>query len=83
MISEVVTNAVIHGRSAVLVDVAVQDRRLRVEVSDDGDGLPRLPAVDDALPSGRGLRIVGLLASDWGVRPKSPGKTVWFELLIR
>ncbi len=82
MISEVVTNAVIHGRSAVIVEVVVRGARLRVEVTDDGEGLPRVQPVDDAVASGRGLRIVGMLASDWGVAANTCGKTVWFELAV-
>ncbi len=82
MISELVTNAVIHGRSAVTVEVVVRHARLRVEVSDDGEGLPRVQPLDDAVPSGRGLRIVGVLASDWGVATNTRGKTVWFELTV-
>jgi anti-sigma regulatory factor (Ser/Thr protein kinase) len=80
MISEVVTNAVFHGRSAVMVEVDIRSKGLRVEVTDDGEELPRMQPLDDAVPSGRGLRIVAVLASDWGIATRTRGKTVWFEL---
>ena len=82
LVSEVVTNAVIHGRSEVTVEVAVTDLSLRVDVSDDGRGVPQVQPVDDGGVSGRGLRIVALLAADWGITDRSAGKTVWFELTV-
>jgi hypothetical protein len=33
--------------------------------------------------SGRGLRLVGAVASDWGVETSPDGKTVWAELPLR
>ncbi len=35
---------------------------------------------DPAALDGRGLRLLDLLSSRWGVRPDPPGKVVWFEL---
>jgi anti-sigma regulatory factor (Ser/Thr protein kinase) len=78
--SELVTNAVIHGHSDVQLQVLTDDGLLRVDVGDDNSRLPqRLPADNDAL-DGRGLQIVQLLATRWGVEKEALGKTVWFEL---
>jgi serine/threonine-protein kinase RsbW len=81
--SEVVTNAVLHGDGPVVCRVWLGVNVVRMEVADDGEGVPRLRGdpVDDG-EGGRGLRIVDVLASRWGVTPKrpGPGKTVWFEL---
>jgi hypothetical protein len=54
---------------------------VRVEVRDTASGQPamRSPGPEDT--SGRGLRIVDMLAARWGVRYASgEGKTVWFTL---
>ncbi len=78
--SELVTNAVLHGRSPVTVTTALHDGLLRVEVSDDNSRHPQLQHSDDSTLDGRGLHIVALLAARWGVTDEPFGKTVWFEL---
>lgn len=84
LVSELVTNALVHGRSGATVDVSFDaDRVLRVAVTDDDPTL--LPEVDrqprTSAEGGRGLLIVSLLAARWGVRPVAGvGKVVWFEL---
>ncbi|HEX7354345.1 MAG TPA: ATP-binding protein [Mycobacteriales bacterium] len=78
--SEVVTNAVIHGRSEARLRVIVDAGHVRVEVGDDNSRHPVVqPADDDAL-DGRGLHLLAVLASAWGVRDDAIGKTVWFEI---
>jgi anti-sigma regulatory factor (Ser/Thr protein kinase) len=81
--SELVTNAVIHARSAVELEAAYDDKsNLRIDVYD------RSPGVVDSEPSqasdgaegGRGLAIVSRLASRWGVETLAQGKRVWFTL---
>ncbi|MYV49471.1 ATP-binding protein [Streptomyces sp. SID2888] len=83
--SELVTNAVMHTVSdRVVCRVSADGRRLRIEVQDEnlGGTLParRRPAPDDQ--SGRGLVLVDVLCSDWGVRdaPQGAGRVVWAEL---
>ena len=78
--SELVTNAVIHGRSPVTVTTVLNDGLLRVEVSDDNSRHPEMRLTDDRALDGRGLHIVALLAARWGVTDQPLGKTVWFEL---
>ena len=82
LVSELVINAVLHAASPAHVRLRLADGRLRVEVSDDSPALPRRQPFSPTAPSGRGLRIVDALASDWGVEQRDgpPGKTVWFEL---
>jgi anti-sigma regulatory factor (Ser/Thr protein kinase) len=79
--SELATNAVVHGRTEFTVRVALWDERVRVEVRDSNDRLPRsgtdLPV--DAT-RGRGLPLVDVIAPVWGVEPLDEGKSVWFEL---
>jgi anti-sigma regulatory factor (Ser/Thr protein kinase) len=78
--SEVVTNAVVHGGSAVRVEVETVDGRTRISVCDNDPGQPELrsPGLDDE--SGRGMRLVDSLARRWGVQPAGSGKCVWFEV---
>jgi anti-sigma regulatory factor (Ser/Thr protein kinase) len=83
--SELATNAVRHGGGHdfdVTVRFGPGAQELWVGVTDRGTGSPRArrPPVTDE--HGRGLQLVGLLASRWGVRGSrdSDAKTVWFEL---
>ena len=81
LVSELVTNAVIHAGSEVEVMVRLTDTAARIEVTDaSADSIaPRDAATDE--DHGRGLALVGTLARRWGVRPATGGgKTVWFEL---
>ncbi len=80
--SELVTNAVVHGRSRVLLTCLVDAVTLsvRVEVGDDNSRHPQVQPRDDGALDGRGLFIVDLLATRWGVRDTASGKLVWFEL---
>lgn len=81
LVSEVITNALVHGDGEVRVHVERLGDRIHVEVSDDSSVLPILkPAGPDA-EGGRGLGLVNALAAEWGVRLNAPrGKTVWFQV---
>jgi hypothetical protein len=83
-VSELVTNAVLHVRSTIVVRLVDEGGRLRVEVYDDS---PRPPEgqqmlVDDDLLSpstiGRGLQIVDSISHSWGVSYEHVGKCIWF-----
>ena len=78
--SELVTNAVIHARTAVDVRVLQFDGRLRIQVSDENTRLPTPALIPDDATTGRGLLLVQVLASSWGVEQAGGGKVVWFEL---
>ncbi len=78
--SEVVTNAVLHARTAVGLRVHAVRDRLRVEASDGSRDRPvRRDAGADAT-SGRGLLLLDRLSAAWDVRRTPDGKLVWFEL---
>ena len=78
--SELVTNAVIHGRSDVSLQVSVDSGLVRVDVADDNSRHPQRQPLDAEALDGRGLQIVQLLAARWGVADEPLGKRVWFEL---
>jgi anti-sigma regulatory factor (Ser/Thr protein kinase) len=84
LVSELVTNAVLHGRPDIVLRVRADPRGITVSVQDTGSGRPEMRASDPAHHEarGRGLRIVDAMAARWGVEPSEPipGKVVWFEL---
>ncbi len=84
MTSELATNSIRHAAGEFEVDVDRSAREIRVEVTDEGTGMPTVLSPDPMQPSGRGLVIVDLLADDWGVfasRTRN-AKTVWFSVSI-
>lgn len=80
LVSELVGNVVLHGRSPMLLRLVARRDVIRVEVYDEDARLPA-PAVPntDAI-SGRGLQIVAGVARAWGAEPVADGKVVWAEL---
>jgi anti-sigma regulatory factor (Ser/Thr protein kinase) len=84
LISELVTNAVLHGQPPVRISLHRTALTLRVAVDDRDPTVPESPdlPLDPTQVSGRGLFIVNRLATAWGVdRHDAPaGKTVWFTL---
>ena len=81
LVSELVTNAVIHAGSEVEVMIRLTETAARIEVTDASAQAVAPRDATDEEDSGRGLALVGNLAERWGVR-SSPGggKTVWFEV---
>ncbi|KND37402.1 ATP-binding protein [Streptomyces anulatus] len=82
LVSELVTNALIHTRHGAVVTATATPARLRVEVQDFASEdlpAPYVPNADDGT-HGRGLILVRSLADAWGVEAQGLGKVVWFEL---
>jgi anti-sigma regulatory factor (Ser/Thr protein kinase) len=79
--SELVTNALVHAGSPMVVKVVVAGASFRIEVSDSGAGIPAVASVDPTAVGGRGLALVRDMSSAWGVTQHGTGKTVWFSLL--
>ncbi|CAN5799329.1 hypothetical protein BH23ACT4_BH23ACT4_14210 [soil metagenome] len=80
VVSEIVTNAILHARTSFVVSVSPKPTAIRVEVSDGSSTFPARPNYDPTQPTGRGLAIVEAMADRWGVDTESSGKTVWFEV---
>jgi hypothetical protein len=74
-----VTNAFVHGRGAICLSALLDEDRLMIEVTDEGEGLERVVRECglDAV-GGNGLNIVDMLASRWGIHAGS--SHVWFAL---
>ena len=95
-VSELAGNAALHGAATFMhIDMGLVEDVLRVGVEDDGSvpslavvPRPSFPDSDDPgellleheSTTGRGLAIVSILASDWGVETTQEGKRVWFEI---
>jgi anti-sigma regulatory factor (Ser/Thr protein kinase) len=81
-VSELVSNAVKHGRGEIALRVVADTGRLRVEVADEGRGrIAFREATVDPLEGGFGLRVVEAVTDRWGVEPGRP--CVWFEIDTR
>lgn len=80
VMSELATNALAHARTPFWVAARVQDSGIRLSVRDASTATPTLRDGGQLAPSGRGLRIVAALASNWGVDVDADGKTVWADL---
>jgi anti-sigma regulatory factor (Ser/Thr protein kinase) len=77
--SELVANALRHGKGVVTLTVKRESCHLLVEVADQGHGAIEMTSKPTSL-GGWGLRVVDEIATDWGVRPGST--RVWFRLSL-
>lgn len=81
LVSEVVSNAVLHGAAPQAIEVDVSPQMIHVEVSDQAPAEPVVQPVDVARIGGNGMRIVDGLSSAWGVsQHPGNGKHVWFDV---
>ena len=79
--SELVTNAMLHGKAPVRLIVILHDSGLRVEVADNSRNVPVRPQLGAEGMTGRGLALVDAVSQLWGVDPAADGgKVVWAEL---
>lgn len=77
-VSELVTNAVLHAHSDVLLDVEITDAHARINVRDHNPVLPSARGYDDHATTGRGLGLIAAVALEHGVESLGgDGKIVW------
>jgi anti-sigma regulatory factor (Ser/Thr protein kinase) len=80
IVTELATNAIRHGGGAFFLRLSIDESELLVEVRDWSLAPPVPVTPSNTDPRGRGLMIVGAMASRWGYRPEVDGKTVWAAL---
>ena len=80
VVTELVTNAIRHGRGPVTLSIGRRLKRIVVQVQDPSPEQPAPDQPDVLADSGRGLLLVEELAADWGSTPTDGGKRVWAEL---
>jgi len=80
LVSELVTNAVQHARSFLVLHIDRTWPGLTILVEDASAAPPVLQADCGDAEGGRGLMLVDTLAASWGWERTSTGKIVWFEL---
>ena len=80
LVSELVTNAIVHARTDVTLRVTIRRGVLRIEVADGSPVVPTPRRTSALAGTGRGLQLVDRLANRWGVQKSRGGKTIWFEL---
>ena len=82
VVSELLTNAIVHGRAPVRLRLRKTPDELTIEVGDRSSALPRKLRAGPHDLHGRGLAIVAELAGRWAARPDGDGKTVWCTIPI-
>jgi anti-sigma regulatory factor (Ser/Thr protein kinase) len=85
LVSELVTNAVVHAGTTSVLTATLLDDRLVVRVRDRGrgSGPVLLPDDDPTKVFGRGLLLVDALSDGWGTESDDQGSTSWFGLAVR
>ncbi|MFI1394327.1 SpoIIE family protein phosphatase [Streptomyces sp. NPDC020681] len=83
IVSELVTNALVHTQGQIRLDLMLAGERLRVAVSDSSPRAPVRPAsVSWEATGGRGIMLVEAVSESYGSVPLSGGKQVWAETLV-
>ncbi|WP_432535549.1 ATP-binding protein [Kineococcus arenarius] len=78
--AELTANAVLHGSPPVRLDLERAGEGVRVRVHDADPTPPVRRDVGPEATGGRGVALVDLLSSEWGVLQRTDGKTVWFTV---
>ncbi|CAN5537992.1 hypothetical protein BH23ACT3_BH23ACT3_17800 [soil metagenome] len=76
-VTELVTNAVLHGSGEPKVAVVHRDDGLLLEVYDSSPEAPVVHVLDPLRGSGFGLHLVSGVSESWGTRSLPEGKVVW------
>jgi anti-sigma regulatory factor (Ser/Thr protein kinase) len=83
VVSELVTNALVHTQGAVRLELTHAADRVRVAVSDSSPRAPAKPVIVDwEATGGRGLLLVEATSASWGSVPVGGGKQVWSEIVV-
>ncbi|MEU1010345.1 SpoIIE family protein phosphatase [Streptomyces sp. NPDC005890] len=83
VVSELVTNALVHTQGPVHVDLVLRGDRVRISVSDSSPRAPAKPVIVDwESTGGRGLMLVEAVSETFGSVPVASGKQVWSEIVV-
>jgi anti-sigma regulatory factor (Ser/Thr protein kinase) len=80
VLSELVGNVVVHVGGDVVVEATVDADAVQLEVSDRSPVTPHLRVFSQVAATGRGMRLVHALSSEYGLRPEEEGKTIWVRI---
>jgi hypothetical protein len=81
VISELVTNAMLHAGTDLTVSLARCGAWMRLAVRDANSRPPQTQLVDTSQVTGRGMLLVAAVSESWGVLPTGDGgKVVWAVL---
>lgn len=80
LLSELVTNVVLHARTPGELVLRLDGDRLHVEVHDGSNRLPQGKRYGAEATTGRGLNLLAALSATWGAERTATGKVVWFHL---
>jgi anti-anti-sigma regulatory factor/anti-sigma regulatory factor (Ser/Thr protein kinase) len=84
IITELVSNAVVHGAAPVALTFTLREHFLHMSVHDGSPVLPKRVLPDpDTGAGGRGLLLVDAVAAGWGTTPVADGKAVWATLRVK
>jgi anti-sigma regulatory factor (Ser/Thr protein kinase) len=80
LVTELVSNAVLHARTDIVLMVDVTPGRVILRVRDGSDATPIQQRYGVDAATGRGIALVEQLASAWGVDRSEDGKEVWCQI---
>jgi anti-sigma regulatory factor (Ser/Thr protein kinase) len=80
VISELVTNAVLHAGTPTMAWAEYEPGSITVAVVDGSSSLPALLAPSERRESGRGVAIIDELGATWGLIRTSLGKIIWVNI---
>lgn len=81
LLTELITNVILHARTPFEVHLTTVGAGVRVEVIDGSPTMPAAGSLGTSALSGRGLALVQSMSRRWGAHHNTNGgKTVWFEL---
>ncbi len=82
LVTELVTNAILHARTPLLLTLESRPDHVRICVEDRSNDQPAVRSYESDAVTGRGLALVEQLASTWGVDTTPSGKVVWCEVPV-
>ncbi|MGY5060787.1 SpoIIE family protein phosphatase [Streptomyces sp. 900105755] len=83
VVSELVTNALVHTQGPVRLELVLRGDRVRVCVSDSSPRAPAKPVIVDwESTGGRGLLLVEAVSESFGTVPVAGGKQVCSEIAV-